>query len=209
MNDRKEEYSLRDTFSLLVKMMAIVAVTVAVSMGCANRGAGPQGGPVDSIPPQLIKSEPYNGQLNYTKNTMNLDFDEIVLVEGAYDKVIVSPPQKTAVVVKALGKRVLVEFADSMQPNTSYTVDFTDAIVDNNEKNPLRNFSMSFATGDHIDSLQMAGLLLDASNLNPLPGIVIGIHSDLSDTAFTTTPFKRVTKTDLNGNFRIRNIAPG
>ena len=102
MNDRKEEYSLRDTLSLLVKMMAIVAVTVAVSMGCANRGAGPQGGPVDSIPPQLIKSEPYNGQLNYTKNTMNLDFDEIVLVEGAYDKVIVSPPQKTAVVVKAL-----------------------------------------------------------------------------------------------------------
>ena len=209
MNDQKEEYSLRDTLSLLVKMMAIVAVTVAVSMGCANRGAGPQGGPVDSIPPQLIKSEPYNGQLNYTKNTMNLDFNEIVLVEGAYDKVIVSPPQKTAVVVKALGKRVLVEFADSMQPNTSYTVDFTDAIVDNNEKNPLRNFSMSFATGDHIDSLQMAGLLLDASNVNPLPGIVIGIHSDLSDTAFTTTPFKRVTKTDMNGNFRIRNIAPG
>ncbi len=209
MNDQIEEYSLKQIFSLLAKTTAIVAATIVLSMSCANRGAGPQGGPADSIPPRLTKAEPYDGQLNYTKNTMNLDFDEIVLVEGAYEKVIVSPPQKTPVVVKALGKRVLVEFADSMVPNTSYTVDFTDAIVDNNEKNPLRNFSMSFTTGSHIDSLQMAGTLLDASNLNPLSGVVVGIHSNLDDTAFTKIPFRRVTKTDVNGNFKIKNIAPG
>ena len=179
-------------------LIAAVVVSYFVVIACANRGAGPQGGPKDITPPHPIKSTPKLNAFNYKKNRIEIIFDEIVQVEKAFDNVIVSPPQKQMPVVKALGKRLVVDLKDTIQENTTYTVFFGDAIVDNNEHNPLPNYIFSFSTGNTIDSLQMSGTLINASDLNPLSGIVVGIHSDLSDSAFIKKPFDRITKTDTS-----------
>ena len=111
--------------------------------------------------------------------------------------------------MKTSGKRVLVEFFDTLQENTTYTIDFGDAIVDNNEGNPLGQFSYAFSTGDRIDTMQVSGTVLNAENLEPIKGIQVGLHKNLNDSAFTTLPFDRISRTDSRGQFTIRGIAPG
>ncbi len=193
-------------FTKLFTFLALVSLMIAAA--CANRGTGPQGGPKDEDPPVLLRSEPANGELNFKGNEMELHFDEIVQVQGAAEKVVVSPPQQTPPIVKSVGKKVIVKLSDTLESNVSYTIDFGDAIVDNNEKNALESLSLSFATGDHIDSLKMFGVVLEAENLNPVTGIVVGIHDDMSDTSFTKKVFRRISKTDEEGYFEIRNIKP-
>ncbi len=178
-------------------------------MSCANRGSGPQGGPKDVAPPVAVSSKPANGAINYRKQTIEINFNEIVLLEKAFEKVVVSPPQTKSAIVKAYGKKVAVELLDSLQPDRTYIIDFADAIVDNNEKNPLKDYYFAFSTGDHIDSLMVGGTVIDAHTLNPTGGIVVGLHSDLADSALTTQPFDYITKTDDEGRFWIKGIAEG
>jgi lipoprotein len=147
--------------------------------------------------------------LNYKKNRIDIIFDEIVQVQNTFDNIIISPPQKQAPTVKAIGKKISVELQDTLKDETTYTIFFGDAIVDNNEHNVLSGYSFSFATGESIDTLKMSGTLIDAATLNPIAGVMVGIHSDLSDSAFTSKPFDRITKTDKNGNFSITNIRSG
>ena len=98
---------------------------------------------------------------------------------------------------------------DSLRPNTTYTIDFADAIVDNNEGNPLGNYAFTFSTGTTIDTMEVSGTVLSASDLEPVKNIQVGLHSDLSDSAFMKKPFDRVSRTDSRGHFSIRGIAPG
>ena len=203
----KENKRLRLPLPLKIGMWLVLSIFISV--GCANRGAGPQGGVRDENPPVLIKSNPLPNQTNISTQKVVLEFDEIVLLESAAQKVVVSPPQSTQPIVKAISKKVIVELPDTLLPNTTYTIDFNDAIVDNNEKNKLMDFALSFSTGDVLDSLQISGIVLNAANLDPLADIYVGIHSDLSDTAFTTKRFDRITKTNSDGAFTVRNIKPG
>lgn len=196
-------------YSQYIVLSVFVIVVLFTIFGCANRGVGPQGGPVDITPPKLVKSNPVDKALNVNSSSVELYFNEIVLLEGAFEKVIVSPPQSEAAVMKALGHKVRVELQDSLRANTTYTIDFSDAIVDNNEKNKLENFSFSFSTGDHIDTLKISGIVIDAENLNPVPDILVGIHSDLSDSVFTSRAFDRITRTDKTGRFCVNNVAEG
>lgn len=110
----------------------------------------------------------------------------------------------------------MVELRDSLKPETTYTIDFSDAISDNNEGNPLGNYTYSFSTGDHIDTLEVAGSVIDASNLEPVKGILVGLYPTTpdvaftaADTAFVTTPFLRVSRTDSRGRFIVKGVAPG
>ena len=176
---------------------------------CANRGIGPQGGPKDATPPQVVKYSPADGCTNMTKSHIEITFDEIVTLDNPYQKVIVSPPQKTPAEIKAISHKVVVNFIDSLIDSTTYTIDFTDAIQDNNEANKLKDFSYSFSTGDHIDTLQISGKVIEAENHNPVDNIIIGVQSNLDDTAFTTLPFRRITKTNAEGAFTVRNLAAG
>lgn len=180
-----------------------------LAMGCANRGGGPQGGPKDIAPPIPIKSTPTNGATNHTNPTIDIYFDEIVLLEKSYEKIVVSPPQLKSPVVKAYGRKVSVELLDSLKANTTYIVDFSDAIVDNNEKNKLVDYYFTFSTGNDTDSLMIGGTLIDARNLNPKGGVLVGIHSNLNDSAFQTLPFERVSKTNDKGEFWIKGVKKG
>ena len=93
-----------------------------------------------------------------------------------------------------------------MIPNTTYTVDFSDAITDNNEGNPLGQYTYIFSTGATTDTMQMSGHILNAEDLEPVKGILAGLHFDASDTAFTRKPFDRVARTDADGYFSIKGV---
>ena len=192
---------------LIRKVLAVVTV-IAALYSCASIGR-PDGGPLDETPPRFIGSTPAAGALNNTKTKVSLSFDEFIKLEKANEKVVISPPQVQQPEIKASGKRISVNLLDSLKPNTTYTIDFSDAIVDNNEGNPLGNFAFTFSTGSAIDTMEVSGTLLEASNLEPVKGMLVGMHSNLSDTAFTKLPFDRVARTDSRGHFTIRGVAPG
>lgn len=187
--------------------MAVLVGVLSVK-SCANI-ASPTGGAYDEQPPRMIRSNPGTNALNVARRTLEIEFDENIKVEKPTEKIIITPPQTLQPIIKATGRKVVVEFEDEMVPNSTYTINFTDAIVDNNEGNPLENFSFSFSTGDRLDTLMVSGKLLAAENLEPMPGIYIGLHTDLNDTALTKVPFPRIGRTDSRGNFSVRGIAPG
>jgi len=173
---------------------------------CANKAQGPTGGPKDTIPPQIIRSVPQNGALNFAKKQILVDFDENISVEKIAENVIISPPQRKPPEIKAIGKRLVVNLLDTLKPNTTYTIDFGNAIVDLNEKNPLKNYVFSFSTGNEIDSLKIAGTVINAEDLNPISGIIVGIYDELSDSVFLQKPFLRIGRTDEEGDFSINNV---
>ena len=182
--------------------------SILLLYACANI-ATPTGGLYDVDPPKVVKATPDFNSLNNSKTKIEIIFDENIKIEKPMDKVIIAPPQQKFPIIKAQGRKAVVELEDELLPNTTYTIDFTDAIVDNNEGNALENFSYSFSTGDHIDTLAVSGTVLKAENLEPAQGIYVGVHSNLNDTAFTNLPFERISRTDSRGKFTIKGIAEG
>ncbi len=175
---------------------------------CARIGT-PDGGPYDEDPPILVRCNPELGATNNKETSISLYFNEYVNLENASEKIVVSPPQIVTPEIKSGGRRITVSLQDSLRKDMTYTIDFSDAIVDNNESNPLGNFSFIFSTGETIDTLQVSGTVLDASNLEPIKGILVGLYANLADSAFVKLPFDRVARTDSRGRFTIRGVAPG
>ena len=178
-------------------------------VSCANRGIGPQGGPRDSIPPIPLKSTPENGSVNFTGRRIEVAFNEYLQLDNIGQNLMMSPPQQHPPEVKARGKHLIIQFADTLRDSTTYTLDFGDAVCDYNEKNPLHNFSFGFSTGPTIDTLSLSGYVFNAEDNKPLYGMYVGIHDDLSDTAFTKHPFLRIARTDSAGYYRINNMRAG
>ena len=183
----------------------IIATIIA---GCARMGQ-PDGGWYDDDPPRILGSIPEDQATNVTTKKITIQFDEYIKLADVTQKVIVSPPQLEMPEIKGAGKKIVVELKDTLKPNTTYTIDFSDAISDNNEGNPLGNYTFTFSTGEQIDTCEVAGNVLDASNLEPVKGILVGLYDDLSDSAFKTKPLLRVARTDGRGRFVIKGVAPG
>lgn len=191
-----------------MQRLASLVVIVALLYSCASIGRL-EGGPYDEEPPHFVKGSPAPGSLHNTKKKIRIEFDEFIKLEKPNEKIVISPPQVQQPVIKASSKEVLVTLEDSLKPNTTYTIDFADAIRDNNEDNPLEAFTYTFSTGADLDTMAIAGTLLNAENLEPIKGMLVGLHSNLADSAFTTLPFDRVGRTDSRGRFSIRGIKPG
>ena len=181
---------------------------LTVIYSCANIGS-PNGGPYDETPPKFVSSTPVPNQINYTGKKIEILFDELIQIEKPSENVIITPPQMELPVIRSAGKKAVIELKDTLKPNTTYTIDFTNSISHNNEKNVFENFSFAFSTGDIIDTLEVSGVLLNAENLEPMPGITIGLHNNLEDSAFVKLPFVRTSRTNDKGQFTIRNITPG
>lgn len=181
----------------------------AFLLGSCARMGQPDGGWYDETPPRIMGAAPADKGTNVKNRKISIFFDEFIQIENATEKVVVSPPQLETPEIVASGKRIRIELLDSLKPNTTYTIDFSDAITDNNEDNPLGNYTYSFSTGDAIDTLEVSGKVLQAKDLEPVKGILVGLYSDLSDTAFTTKPMLRVSRTDGSGRFVIKGVAPG
>lgn len=185
-----------------------LACLLLLLAACASMG-NPDGGPFDETPPKLVSSNPVEKAINSRSRKVELVFDEIVKVENASEKVIVSPPQLEQPEIKTSGRRIIVELQDTLKSNTTYSIDFADAIVDNNEGNPMGNFAFTFSTGEQIDSMEVSGTVLNAQDLEPIKGILVGLYSEVEDSVFRTKPFERVARTNGSGRFVIKGVAPG
>ena len=181
---------------------------VLVLMGCARMG-NPDGGWYDETPPRVVRATPADRATNVRAKKVRIEFNEFIKIENATENVIVSPPQLEAPEIKAAGKFIDVKLIDSLKADITYTIDFSDAISDNNEGNPLGNYTYSFSTGDHIDTMEVSGYVVSADDLEPIKGALVGLYANLADSAFRTLPMLRVGRTDSRGHFVIKGVAPG
>ena len=189
-------------------LLLVAAVTATLLVSCARMGQ-PDGGWYDETPPRVIGASPAEGATGVSAKKIEILFDEFIKIENATEKVVVSPPQMESPEIKATGRRIIVSLQDSLKAATTYTVDFSDAISDNNESNPMGNYTYSFSTGDVIDTLQVSGYVIQAEDLEPVKGILVGLYDELADSAFTLRPMLRVSRTDSRGHFTIKGVAPG
>ena len=193
---------------LTIVFSFLIPLSSFLLSSCARMGS-PDGGWYDDDPPKVVRCEPNDQSVNVTTKKITIYFDEFIKLEDASNKVIISPPQLEMAEIKVAGKKVIVELQDSLKPNMTYSIDFSDAISDNNKGNPLGSYAYTFSTGERIDTFEVSGYVLDASNLEPVKGILVGLYDDLADSAFTTKPMLRVARTDGSGHFVVKGIAPG
>lgn len=202
--------------------IVVVMVVAMFVVACANIGT-PDGGPFDETPPVIVSTSPRFLATNVKTQKVVLEFDENIRIDNAAEKVVVSPPQTEQPEINASGHKITITLLDTIKPNMTYTIDFADAIEDNNEGNPMGDYAFTFSTGDSIDTMQVSGYVLDASNLEPIKGIMVGLYEDLrtsnylnhsttnlslvNDTSFVTKPFERISRTDSRGHFVIKGLA--
>lgn len=189
------------------KLLYLILMAFAI-VGCARMGS-PDGGWYDDDPPRIIGSTPVERATGVKSQKVTIYFDEFIKLADATQNVIVSPPQLEMPEIKAAGKKIVVELKDTLKPDMTYTIDFSDAISDNNEENPLGNYTFTFSTGEKIDTFEVSGYVINAEDLEPVQGILVGLYDDLADSAFRTKPLLRVARTDDSGHFVIRGVAPG
>ena len=179
-----------------------------MAVACANMGY-PTGGPKDEEPPHIKKSNPPVNALNFDGKKISIEFNELIQLKEANQKLVVSPPMNKKPYLVTRGKTLEIEFEEDLQPNTTYTLDFADAISDFNEGNVIPSFQFSFSTGETVDSLQVSGDLFEAEDLSPADGVLVMLYNNLADSAFKTLVPVRMAKTDEKGHFTIHNVHPG
>ena len=149
-------------------VILLLATAVALlTLGCARPGT-PDGGPYDETPPKVVGAKPNEGAVNSRSNNIEIFFDEYVKLEKAAEKIVISPPQINMPEISAIGRKIKVKLLDSLKQNTTYTIDFGDAIVDYNEGNPMGKYTYTFSTGEKLDTMEISGKVLDARNLEPV-----------------------------------------
>ena len=186
----------------------LLTAGICLLASCAKMGQ-PDGGWYDETPPRILGASPADKATEVTDHKMYIYFNEFIKLSDASQKVVVSPPQMEAPDIKDAGKRIIIDLKDSLKANTTYTIDFSDAISDNNEGNPLGNYTYSFSTGTEIDTMEVSGYVYEAENLEPIKGILVGLYDNLADSVFRKEPFQRVSRTDSRGRFVIKGIKPG
>lgn len=212
MDEKKHNGTDRHALMGRVTRWALLAVMVVQSslliLSCAKMGQ-PDGGWYDETPPYVVGASPAERGTNVKAKKVSIIFNEFIKIDNPTENVVVSPPQLEMPEIKASGKKIVVQLNDSLKANTTYTIDFSDAISDFTENNPLGNYTYSFSTGDRIDTMEVSGYVLGARNLEPVQGILVGLYDNLSDTVFTHEAFLRVARTDSRGHFVIKGIANG
>ena len=187
--------------------VSAVLLSLIFSHSCANTTQAPTGGDKDTIPPVIVKlyPAPMSTGVPVKGMTFEFTFNEYVKIKTPAN-IVLSPPQAKPPKSRVRGKSVLVSFEEPLDSNTTYTLSFPDAIVDNNEGNVFPGYTYVFSTGDSIDSLMLTGVVRDCNSLKPLKGMTVMLYKDLADSAVLTSRPYAVTKTDDWGFFCIRNI---
>ncbi len=168
----------------------------------------PTGGPKDTLPPVLVQSLPALNETNYFGNRIVLEFDEFIQLKDLQQKLLVSPPLKNKPMPKQKGKRLEIEFLDTLRPNTTYTLYFSDAIQDNNEGNPINNFTFAFSTGPNIDTLSISGSIRHSFTSELVENALIMLYDSQTDTLPYVELPKHIAKSDKDGKFTLVNLKP-
>ncbi len=177
---------------------------------CANTSGSPEGGPKDSIPPVLVATYPLPNSTNHPtekrKSHLYFEFDEYVTLKDQNKNFFLSPPQSKPPVSKIRGKQIVISFEEPLDSNQTYSFSLGEAVKDNNEGNPFPPFTLSFSTGNHVDSLYVSGSIYQSSNMLPVQGATILFHTDLSDSAIFKVRPRAAAKSDSWGYFAVRNL---
>ena len=189
-------------------MLALVAglySVIAYTSGCAQISA-PTGGPTDSIPPRLVKALPALNNTGFTGNRISLSFNENIDLQELQNNLIISPAQKTTPTISYNRKSISIRLRDSLLPNTTYSIDFGNAIKDVHEGNILKNFTYVFSTGNTIDSLTLSGKVTLAETGKTDSTILVLLYRNTNDTAVQKTKADYIARVDGNGQFQFRHL---
>jgi len=198
-----------------MKNFVCIVISALVFFGCAKRG-NPSGGPIDSIPPVLVNASPKLNSINFDSDEIRLTFDEWIKLENIQDQLIISPPiDKSSYEITPLSgvtKKVFLRFLDSLNPKTTYTINFGNSIQDNNENNPLTFFSYTFSTGETIDSLFIMGNIIDAFDQETDDYISLQLYrvdSLFKDSIIYSDKPTYISNTLDSTNYKFQNLKEG
>jgi hypothetical protein len=194
-------------FKIVSPLLLILALlpSTLVQTGCANI-VPPMGGPRDSLPPRLVKVNPRDSATNFTGKKIVLEFDEFVQIENIQENLLVSPVPKINPLVDYKLRTVTVTVKDTLQPNTTYSIDFGNAIKDVNEGNIYKNFTYRFSTGSALDSLNLTGKVIIAETGKTDSTLIVMLHTSTDDSAVIKEKPRYVARVDANGNYRFTNL---
>lgn len=178
---------------------------VGLIYGCASIQM-PQGGPKDSKPPKVLKMEPKNLSVNFTANKIIIDFDEYIKLDNEFKEFSISPEMEKPPILKAKLKRLEISIQDTLEKNTTYTLNFGKAIADITESNALKNFTYVFSTGPTLDSLSISGNIKNALTGASEMETVVFILPLSRDSLFGKKKPSIYTTTDSSGNFKLNNL---
>ena len=165
------------------------------------------GGPKDEAPPVVLESNPENYSIHFDQDKIEIEFDEFIVLKDILQQLVISPPLENRPEVRIKNKSIIINIEDELRSNTTYTLNFGEAIVDNNEGNPLSNYEFVFSTGEYLDSLSVGGTLFKAFDLSLVEGPVnIMLYDNLEDSVVFNEIPVYIGKTDKEGNFRINNL---
>jgi hypothetical protein len=193
------------SFFLIVLIVTIISF---VGPGCANI-VPPQGGFRDSLPPLLERVNPSDSTVNFKGNRITFSFDEFVQLDNFSQNVLVSPLPKINPTANFRLSTVTVHLRDTLEPNTTYTINFGESIKDVNEGNIMKGFTYVFSTGPAIDSLSYSGNVIVAETGLPDTTLVVMLHKSGEDSAVVKERPRYVTKLDGQGRFLFKNLPPG
>ena len=200
-------------FCIMKKSARNIAVVLAAFLlvGCANV-VTPSGGPKDVTPPVVLESSPANNSTNFKGKSIHLTFDEFITLNNPSNNVLISPPMNKKPTYRTSGKTLIIKFEEPLQPNTTYSINFGDAIKDLHEGNIFKGYTFNFSTGESIDSLSLKGKVISASALTPMDGMIVGLYSDDNESVtLDSLPYKvkpsYLTTTDKQGEFEFTGLA--
>jgi len=201
---------MKKSFSSFIYGFSILIITVITiaSAGCANM-IPPGGGPRDSLPPVLVSAIPKDSITSFTGNRIILNFDEFVEIQNAYENVIVSPNPVNVPIITSRFRTVTIKLKDTLEPNTTYSINFGNALRDINEGNVATNFTYLFSTGSRLDTNTVSGRVILAETGKIDTTLIVVLHRNLDDSAVAKDRPRYVAKLDGKGNFQFRNIAAG
>jgi hypothetical protein len=193
---------------LIFFMVCTFLMRFSFITGCANI-IPPTGGPRDSLPPVLVYADPQMLALNVKNNEIVLNFDEYIDLKEVRTNLIVSPVPKAMPTVTSHLKVITIHMRDTLQPNTTYALNFGRAVTDVNEGNVLKNFTYAFSTGKYLDSMTYSGRVIMAYTGKPDSSLIAMLHNKLDDSAVAKERPRYIARLDSSGNFTFTHIRPG
>ena len=198
---------MKKVFCAVVIILLLYKLLVFTS-GCAQI-IPPTGGPRDSLPPVMLGAVPKDSTLNFTGNKITLTFDEYIQLDRPEEQLVISPVPKVSPLIEARLKEVTIRIKDTLEENTTYSINFGKSLKDINEGNPAKQFTYLFSTGTYIDSSTLSGKVIVAETGRPDSTLIVMLHRNFDDSVVSKEKPRYFTRLDSAGRFIFNNIAPG
>lgn len=193
----------------LLCLLAVLGLPLCMfTIGCANM-IPPTGGPRDSLPPILMNVTPRDSMLRFAGKKIVFTFNEYVQLNNLQQQLIVSPTPKVNPTVENKLKTITVTIKDTLEENTTYRIDFGNAVADINENNALKNFNYIFSTGNYLDTFELNGNVLLAETGAVDSTLIVMLYNDLTDSAVAKERPRYITRLNREGSYTFHNLREG